>query len=177
MNFGKAVEAIKRGQSVRRKGWNGKGMSIYLNKGNFDYNQAEEVDLSDEDKEATIEQNIKDGTLNTIDGIHISLFERGDIGTVTRIPNINMTTATGSTVTGWLASQTDILAEDWEIVEVPYPKNSPRRICFGKMSDAELSVSEAIQDVEKMGADVKLTNAVVKLSEAREMIADFIDGK
>ena len=32
------------------------------------------------------------------------------------MPNINMLAADGSIVTGWLASQTDMLAEDWEEV-------------------------------------------------------------
>jgi hypothetical protein len=51
------------------------------------------------------------------EGISGQLFDRGDVGTVRRLPNINMRAATGSTVTGWLASQTDMLAEDWMIVE------------------------------------------------------------
>ena len=35
-------------------------------------------------------------------------------------PHIDMKSADGSYVVGWLASQTDILAEDWEIVK-PIP--------------------------------------------------------
>ncbi|MEF3309506.1 DUF2829 domain-containing protein [Paenibacillus sp. GYB004] len=34
MNFGQAIEAVKAGKSAARKGWNGKGMFIYLVKGN-----------------------------------------------------------------------------------------------------------------------------------------------
>ena len=30
MNFGQAIEAMKEGELVQRKGWNGKGMHIYL---------------------------------------------------------------------------------------------------------------------------------------------------
>ena len=30
MNFGQAVEALKQGKMIARKGWNGKGMSLYL---------------------------------------------------------------------------------------------------------------------------------------------------
>ncbi|WP_421830254.1 DUF2829 domain-containing protein [Larkinella sp.] len=30
MNFGQAIEAMKKGQLVQRVGWNGKGMHIYL---------------------------------------------------------------------------------------------------------------------------------------------------
>ena len=97
LNFGEAIEALKQGKCVARKGWNGKGMCLWLNKGSHQSN----ILLED---------------VNT-EGVSIDLFERGDEDTVTRLPNINMKTASGSTVTGWLASQTDMLAEDWEIVE------------------------------------------------------------
>ena len=29
MNFGQAIEALKQGRKVERKGWNGKGMFVY----------------------------------------------------------------------------------------------------------------------------------------------------
>lgn len=50
------------------------------------------------------------------EGIMFDLFQTGDAGTVPRLPNIIMKTATGSTLTGWLASQTDILSEDWIVL-------------------------------------------------------------
>ena len=96
MNFGEAIACLKGGHRVARAGWNGKGMFIYLNKGCAD---PDVVSLSAEEA--------------LIDGIDVNLFEVGDVGIVTRLPNINMRTATGSTVTGWLASQSDMLAEDW----------------------------------------------------------------
>jgi hypothetical protein len=102
MNFGSAIEHIKNGGRAARSGWNGKGMFIFLNKGNFDF--------SPKDGDP-------DGEITHIEEIKSSLFESGDTGTTTLLPNINMRAATGSTVTGWLASQTDILAEDWVIVE------------------------------------------------------------
>ena len=97
LNFGEALELLKQGKAVAREGWNGKKMCIYLNKGSNDF-------PDDQD------------TPNHIEGINVQLFERGDKGTVRRLPNLNMQAATGSTVTGWLASQTDLLAEDWEEV-------------------------------------------------------------
>lgn len=53
----------------------------------------------------------------------------------------------------------------------------PRRIRLDLMSPAELAITNAIQEVEKIGADVKLTNAVIKLLAAREDVADFIDSQ
>ena len=38
-------------------------------------------------------------------------------GTVKVMPYVTMKTANGAIVMGWLASQTDMLAEDWEVVE------------------------------------------------------------
>lgn len=91
-NFGMAIEEMKAGRSVWREGWNGKGMLIYINQGSQD---------------ASLPRG------ETIEGIDARFFENGDTGTVTRLPNINMKNAAGSTVTGWLASQVDMLAEDW----------------------------------------------------------------
>lgn len=76
LTFGLAVEAMKKGARVARKGWNGKGMWI---------------ELSEYGKGAMY----KDRPLH---------------------PHILMATAQGDFVP-WLASQTDMLAEDWEVVE------------------------------------------------------------
>jgi hypothetical protein len=53
----------------------------------------------------------------------------------------------------------------------------PRRSRLDLMTPAEKAIYEAINEVERIGADVKLTNAVIKLQEAKELVADFIDGK
>lgn len=95
MDFGEALTAIKGGQRVRRAGWNGKGMFIYLVSGSLST-----ITLHDQ-----------------IGGVPRYLFDLGDERTVTRLPCIGMRTADGAVLHGWLASQTDMLAEDWEIVE------------------------------------------------------------
>lgn len=51
-----------------------------------------------------------------------------------------------------------------------------RRIRLDLMSPVELAIYEAGQVIEGMAADVRLTNAQIKLSEARNLVADFIDG-
>ncbi|CDX54545.1 conserved hypothetical protein [Mesorhizobium plurifarium] len=106
MNFGQALDALKEGKRVSRSGWNGKGMFIYLQSGSFDH---ELLGFQPGAKPMV-------GHPSTIDGVSLGLFEAGDKGTVTRLPNLNMRSATGATVTGWLASQTDMLAEDWDVV-------------------------------------------------------------
>lgn len=44
-----------------------------------------------------------------------------------------------------------------------------------KWTPAEKAIYDAIQEVEKMGCDVKLTEAVTKLSEVQNCIADYVD--
>jgi len=53
----------------------------------------------------------------------------------------------------------------------------PRRNRLDKNVPAELAIYEAMQVVERMDADVRLTDAVILLGAARECVADFIDNK
>lgn len=52
----------------------------------------------------------------------------------------------------------------------------PRRIQMQKWVPAERAINDAVQVVEGMGADVRLTDAVVCLGAARDRVADFVDG-
>ncbi|MCZ4076267.1 DUF2829 domain-containing protein [Agrobacterium sp. LMR679] len=89
MNFGHAVEALKSGHRVARAGWNGKNMFLVLVPGSTGLTVDEGRPLA------------KAGV---------------PVGTVfDYLPHIDMFTTTGSFVP-WLASQTDMLAEDWMIV-------------------------------------------------------------
>ncbi len=98
LKFGEAIEALKRGDAVRRAGWNGKGMAVFM-------------------RDGVIDPDGPDGKKSKIDGVPAHLFGPARMETVTHLPTLAMKTATGSIVVGWLASQTDMLAEDWEIVE------------------------------------------------------------
>ena len=53
--------------------------------------------------------------------------------------------------------------------------NFPRRNRLDLNTKVELSISNAIDEVEKIGADVRLTDAVIKLSEAKDLVSDFVD--
>lgn len=86
MDFGRALEELKAGKLVARRGWNGKNMFLFLVQGStFQVNRA---------------------PLNNI-------YPEGT--TVKYHAHIDMRTADG-TIVPWLASQTDVLAEDWVIV-------------------------------------------------------------
>lgn len=85
LTFGDALFFLKQGKKVARKGWNGKGMYIYLLK--WEDLQAAMMEC----EEYTDEQKY--------------------------LSTICMKTADNKILTGWLASQTDMLCEDWCIVE------------------------------------------------------------
>ena len=51
----------------------------------------------------------------------------------------------------------------------------PRRNQLDKCTPAELAIYKAMEEVEKIGADVKLTDAITKLNEALNLVADFVD--
>lgn len=88
MDFGSAIDAMKQGHAVARSGWNGKGMFLYL-VGSGNYPAKSRVAKAHWGEEALIPY----------------------------APYIAMKTVDG-TVVPWLASQTDVLAEDWNLVEV-----------------------------------------------------------
>lgn len=89
MNFGEALESVKIGMKICRSGWNGKNMYVVLQKGYPDG-----IPINKNTAKAT----------GLSEGI-ISVF----------LPYLMMYTAQGEFVP-WLASQTDILAEDWQIL-------------------------------------------------------------
>lgn len=92
LTFGQAIEVLKDGQKVARAGWNGKGMYIYIQEGSMVSGQSRNPIMQEE-------------------------IDKDPVKTVKLNPHIDMKSADGSFVIGWLASQTDMLSEDWFIVE------------------------------------------------------------
>lgn len=137
MNFGQAIELVKSGQRVARAGWNGKGMFVFLQKGKVgvvayegtNYLTGEKVERLIVNGERTVEifkseDPNADNLMNGVGGVNRNLFDfelrekieqSREVQTV--MPSLVMKAADGSHVVGWLASQTDILAEDWEIAQ------------------------------------------------------------
>jgi hypothetical protein len=91
LTFGGAIEALKAGQRVARKGWNGKGMYLWL------------LPAAIVKAEWCREE-------------HLKAVAQANGGEIEALGSIRMMTADKKVLTGWLASQTDMLAEDWEIV-------------------------------------------------------------
>ena len=84
MSFGLAIEAMKKGKKVARRGWNGKNQHIEL---------ATRISYM------------------TAEGVFVNV-EHEAIGNKA----IAFCGASGVQM-GWLASQADMLADDWEVVE------------------------------------------------------------
>jgi len=109
MDFGKAIELVKQGKLVQRKGWNGKGMFIF---------QRPEDELEVGfiiDKLKSLPQSVKD--FFKVKDEKEAVSEQGLIK-VKFTGYLCMKAVDNSIVNGWLASQTDMLAEDWEEYEV-----------------------------------------------------------
>lgn len=92
ITFGDAIVALKQGKKVARKGWNGKGMWLWLKpaalvKSEWCHDQALKA-IAD-----------KNG------------------GEIEALGTICMKTADNKILSGWLASQTDMLSEDWVVIE------------------------------------------------------------
>ena len=89
--FGQAIESLKFGKKVARKGWNGKGMFLWL----------------------------KPGTMVKSEWCHdteLKAIADKNGGEIEALGTICMKTADDKILSGWLASQTDILSSDWVVV-------------------------------------------------------------
>lgn len=94
-DIGYAVEALKNGCRVRRAGWNGRGMFLFLRPA------AEAIPtkvIPDPAIRAVIESEVGGETFDAVG-------------------SVRMFTADKKVLTGWLASQSDLLAEDWEVID------------------------------------------------------------
>jgi hypothetical protein len=88
VDFGKALNAIKNGGRVTRSGWNGKGMFLYL---------------------------VPGSTFQVNRSPLLGIYPRGT--EIRYLPHIDMRTVDGSCAP-WLASQADLLADDWaEVID------------------------------------------------------------
>lgn len=102
MNFGHALQAMKDGHKVARAGWNGKGMWIALTPGSTLPAHMAKYGHAATHRAVEIRRDVESGAPS----YEIEL-----------LPHIDMRTADGALCVGWLASQTDMLADDWQIVE------------------------------------------------------------
>ena len=96
LDFGTALYALKAGYRVAREGWYGKGMWLALS-GPLEGRRIPAAQFWSQRNAEYAAQTI-DGSANVL-------------------PCITMKTAAGDIQMGWLASQADMLAEDWFVIE------------------------------------------------------------
>lgn len=107
-NFGVAIEALKQGKRVSRKGWNGKGMFVFMR-------PSDELNVDVVINQVkSLPQSVKDFFKQRDEKEMPS--EQG-LSKVKFTEYLCMYAADGSIVNGWLASQTDMLSEDWCILD------------------------------------------------------------
>ena len=94
-DIGYAVAALKAGKRVARDGWNGKGMFLFLLPAS---DGIPTKVIHDPALRAMIESELGGETFDALG-------------------SVRMFTADKKVITGWLASQSDLLAEDWEILD------------------------------------------------------------
>lgn len=90
--FGDAIEALKQGKRVSREGWNGKRMFLFL----LPAGEVPKTAIHDPKLREVIDAEVEGSTFHALG-------------------SIRMFTADKKVLTGWLASQTDMLSEDWII--------------------------------------------------------------
>lgn len=86
-SFSIALDKLKEGKKVSRAGWNGKGMFLFL---------------------------VSGSTFQVNRPPLLGIYPEGTV--INYHAHVDMKTADGMIVQ-WLCSQTDMLAEDWDIVE------------------------------------------------------------
>ena len=96
LNFGQAIEALKEGKRVARKGWNKEGMFIFRQ-------VPSEIDEDIVSKMQSLPQSVKD-----------EFARRG--GSI-RYKNQIALAHSCNTITGWTASPSDVFEEDWIVLD------------------------------------------------------------
>ena len=97
MTFGNAIDMAKLGKKIAREGWNGKNMWVaYMSGMSLPAHSCQEPGAK-----------VNDRTAKLI----------GEDTPLITLPYFAMWTADKKWLPGWLASQTDMLAEDWQVIE------------------------------------------------------------
>ena len=106
MSFGKAIKALKEGKRVQRSGWNGKGLFVFMQ-------VPADIDINIVPKMQSLPQSVKDEFVKRYENpenevpVFQSIKYRNQLAIV--YPD--------NSIYGWVASPSDILSEDWIILD------------------------------------------------------------
>ena len=101
LNYGQALEAVKKGELISREDWNGKGMFVFMRP------EDELQKLFVVEPVKSIPNAVKD---------YFKKMETEPGATIKFSAYLCMKAADNRIVNGWLASQTDMLSNDWCIL-------------------------------------------------------------
>lgn len=125
-DFGEAIRKLKEGKKVARRGWNGKGMYIWLL------------------PPATIKKEwCRDEKLLECFGESDELYCLGSIRMYT-----HDSTGRTAVLTGWLASQSDMLSEDWYEVDEPCKLPASNKTTQNEASSSYPHIENRFQQVK-----------------------------
>lgn len=101
MTFSEALEQLKQGKKLKRKNWNGKDQFIFL--------------IHGKDIQTAYSAWMRDYWTEDYSGDILSLFV--DNRDIKLTDLLAIKTTSNQIQLGWLASQTDMLSDDWEVAK------------------------------------------------------------
>lgn len=110
VNFGQAIEALKQGKRVAREGWNGKGLFIFMQ---VPATIGKEVIP----KMQSLPQSVKDEFKRRENALYGTTENDGRFDFTINYKNQLAMVYPDSTIYGWVASPSDVLEEDWCILD------------------------------------------------------------
>lgn len=109
-SFGRAIQALKEGKRVARDGWNGKGMFVFMQ-------VPSEIPMEIVPNMTSLPNTVKNEfqrryqSKEYSDGVDPILYN------TIRYKNQLAMVHPDNTITGWLASPSDVLEDDWVILD------------------------------------------------------------
>ena len=122
MTFGEAMEAVKHGKKIKRKGWNGKNQYVELATG-ISYKN-----------------------------------ELGEIVNVNHDAIGNQALAfvgTSGVQLGWLASQADMLADDWEVYELTEKVNDIHQDLLKQIAEINKNLISEVKGSDNLEREIE----------------------
>jgi len=106
VSFGEAIKALKEGKRVQRSGWNGKGLFVFMQ-------VPADIDIEIVPKMQSLPQSVKDEFVRRFENPEneVHLFE--NIGYRNQLAMVYP----DNSIYGWVASPSDVLSEDWIILD------------------------------------------------------------
>lgn len=108
LSYGEAIEAVKEGKLIYRNGWNGKGMYVFMR-------PEDELSIN---FLVHVVKSLPNAVKAFYANLSLTVEGFGGDDKITFHAYLCLKAADNSIVNGWTASQTDMLANDWNVLEL-----------------------------------------------------------